>query len=145
MTKRGHVHSVMLMLLLLLLPGLIDAQCYLMNANSDCEVCWRTVYNDDADKTGVTTMAECPASIVETWDTPLPPKMEALQKYGVVYSLHVDLSKFDVVKQGSRHVPHANIHSCIAAKGACTPFVSNSPGLATHTEALTADLDANGL
>ena len=89
MTKRGHVHSVMLMLLLLLLPGLIDAQCYLMNANSDCEVCWRTVYNDDADKTGVTTMAECPASIVETWDTPLPPKMEALQKYGVVYSLHL--------------------------------------------------------
>jgi len=27
------------------------------------------------------------------------------------------------------------VHSCIASHGACTPFVSDTPGLATHTSA----------
>lgn len=32
-------------------------------------------------------------------------------------------------------LPHANIHSCERKVGFCTPFVKNTPGLATHTVA----------
>jgi len=32
-------------------------------------------------------------------------------------------------------IPHVNIHSCVSSIGACTPFISNTPGLATHTSA----------
>ena len=120
------------------------AQCYLMDANADCAVCWKTVYGDEADKTGVTTMSPCPAEIMVTWDTPLPKEMFAMEEYVVDYSISVDPEAFDVVKTGSNHVPHANIHSCVASKGACTPFVSNSPGLATHTEALVGTMDEQG-
>ena len=37
----------------------------------------------------------------------------------------------------SASIPHANIHSCVRTVGFCTPFVSNTPGLATHSTALT--------
>lgn len=120
------------------------AQCYLMDADAKCAVCWKTVYSDADDKVGVTKMSVCPDTIVETWTEPLPEKMTALQEYMVTYSIRVDPEKFEVAKQGDHHVPHANIHSCIASGGACTPFVSNSPGLSTHTEALIGSLDADG-
>ena len=47
--------------------------------------------------------------------------------------------------QGFHDIPHANIHSCIASRGACTPFVANTPGLATHTAAQTANFSQTGL
>jgi hypothetical protein len=50
-----------------------------------------------------------------------------------------------VFGQGFHDVPHANIHSCIASRGACTPFVANTPGLATHTAAQTANFSQTGL
>eukprot|EP00277_Geminigera_cryophila_P004399 CAMPEP_0179427360 /NCGR_PEP_ID=MMETSP0799-20121207/13335_1 /TAXON_ID=46947 /ORGANISM="Geminigera cryophila, Strain CCMP2564" /LENGTH=561 /DNA_ID=CAMNT_0021202383 /DNA_START=95 /DNA_END=1780 /DNA_ORIENTATION=+ len=134
---------LVVVLVVVSVPG-AHAQCYLLNANSKCEVCWKTVYGDFTDKIGVTTMDECPSTIVETWDKPLPQEMVALQEYMVDYSLSLDLTKIEIVKQGDNHVPHANIHSCIAAKGACTPFVSDSPGLATHTEALVGSIDKTG-
>ena len=56
-----------------------------------------------------------------------------------------DTTKYAIVKQDTKgHVNHANIHSCIASRGVCSPFVSNTPGLATHTKAMDSDLDANG-
>ena len=40
---------------------------------------------------------------------------------------------------------HVNIHSCEAQVGFCSPFVSNTPGLATHTKRLNVTLDADGV
>ena len=34
---------------------------------------------------------------------------------------------------GRREIPHFNLHSCFADIGLCTPFISNTPELSTHT------------
>lgn len=47
--------------------------------------------------------------------------------------------------QGLHDIAHANIHSCIASRGACTPFVANTTGLSTHTAALKGNFNENGL
>ena len=120
------------------------AACYLMDANADCAVCWRTTYRDAADKTGVTRMGECPAGLELVWTKPLPARMNAMVQYVAGYSLALNTTKFGHLPQGDNDIPHANIHSCIASRGACTPFVSNSPGLATHTEAKIADFEYSG-
>ena len=126
--------NLFLALILFSVPA-AHSQCYLMDADAKCAVCWKTIYGDADDKVGVTMMSECPDAIVETWDAPLPEKMLALQEYEVTYTIRVDPSTFEVDKQGDNHVPHANIHSCVASRGACTPFVANTPGLATRTSA----------
>ena len=132
--------------LALLLVGLVqvDAKCYLLDANADCAVCWKTTYHGIDDKVGTTKMFECPAGINEKWTMPLPEKMNAMEKYTAGYSLQLARDKFGHMPQGDHDIPHANIHSCVASRGACTPFVSNSPGLATHTEAIVADFDQDG-
>lgn len=33
-------------------------------------------------------------------------------------------------------IPHSNLHSCLTHVGFCTPFVSNTPALSTHSTAL---------
>ena len=38
-------------------------------------------------------------------------------------------------------MPHVNFHSCVRAVGFCTPFVSNQPGLSTHTAAQTGEFE----
>jgi hypothetical protein len=107
--------ALLLASLLSSLPA-AHAQCYLLNANSNCSVCWKTVYGDLADKTGVTTSAECPDAIAVKWTEAPPKEMLALETYPLKYSLSVNPQKFEVVKQGANQVPHANIHSCIASK-----------------------------
>jgi len=42
------------------------------------------------------------------------------------------------------HLPHVNVHSCLQTSGACTPFIANTPGLATHTPAQKSSFDGNG-
>jgi hypothetical protein len=42
-------------------------------------------------------------------------------------------------------LPHCNVHSCLRHVGFCTPFVKNSPGLATHSPQLDhVVLDGSG-
>ena len=60
-----------------------EATCYLMDANSECAVCWKTTYADMEDKAGVTTMAACPDGIDEAWIKPLPDNMFAMTEYTV--------------------------------------------------------------
>jgi len=138
--------SNFLLLLAAVLPG-VRAQCYLMDANALCSVCWKTVYTAPDDKTGVTTMAECPMTITVTWETPPPEDMFAGTSYPVQYSLKIDRAEHDVTLAAKKTttISHANIHSCIASRGACTPFVANSPGLATHTAENTGNFDEKGL
>ena len=42
---------LLVVLVMASVPG-AHAQCYLLNANSKCEVCWKTVYGDSTDKIG---------------------------------------------------------------------------------------------
>ena len=131
-----------LVLLLLACKG-VNGQCYLMDADSDCTVCWRTTYSAPADGVGVTQMFPCPAALKSAWVVSPPERMVHMQEYRVSYSLTVDPNEYTVVHQGS-HVPHSNIHSCITETGACTPFVANTPGLSTHTQAQKGSLDSAG-
>jgi len=45
-----------------------------------------------------------------------------------------------IVKDSGFMLPHVNIHSCLSKIGACTPFIKNTPGLSTHTEAVKRDI-----
>jgi hypothetical protein len=99
-------------------------------------VCWKT-----ANK--VTTQITCPGSTtIEFLSVPAQP-FYSDKTYNVKYKFTVDKCKLTngtVSAKGGFEVPHANIHSCIAHLGACTPFVGNTPGLATHTPAIKGNL-----
>lgn len=110
--------------------------CYLEDANAECAICWKTVYASVNDTAGVTKMTKCVDANVKTaWIKKPPAEMVELQDYDVVWDVSVPGLVVD-----KNLVPHANIHSCIAKRGACTPFVANSPGLATHTAAIKKEL-----
>ena len=102
----------------------VEGVCYLEDANADCEVCWKTEYASTGDKLGVTTVAECPTGIVQRWEQGLPERMVEMFEYKVQFSIQIDKKLFPVLENDDGlHVPHANIHSCITSRGACTPFV----------------------
>jgi len=139
------------LLLIALSAAGVDAQCYLEDSNADCSVCWFTTYGSADDKTGTTKMSACPSDISVSWETPLPAEMTEYQTYEAKYKIHVaDMNKYQIVPKLHKDsgklndVPHANIHSCIASRGACTPFVANTPGLATHTPAVVGNVAADG-
>ena len=115
-------------------------QCYLEDAASTCAVCWIT-----SGKDGAVQFGGCPPEISIQWDRAPPKRMHVGEDYEVEYTLKIgaDLRKA-IVKQDNVHLPHANIHSCFPTAGTCTPFIQNTPGLATHTAELEADLDADG-
>jgi hypothetical protein len=151
MMRSGVRAEAALVGLLFLAAHLTGVQgiCYLEDANAKCTVCWKTVYSSADDKSGFTTMSECPTGLSVEYLQPPPLEMFEGQVYKAEYAVNIDLNKYPVVakstkKDGLKEVPHANVHSCIASRGACTPFVSNSPGLATHTPALVEDVDDNG-
>jgi len=135
-------HTALLALALLMTCPGVAGQCYLEDSASECAVCWQTTFSAPGDSVGVTNMFPCPDEVAETW-LELPPHMTNMQAYPVTFSLKIDTLKVAVVKHG-HHVPHANIHSCVAEKGACTPFVANTPGLSTHTPAQKGLMDASG-
>jgi hypothetical protein len=118
------------MFLVVFLLPLVSAVCYIEDANADCAVCWTTIYSSANDTSGVTKMAKCPDEITVKWTTPLPTDLVELTDYPVAWEVNAPGVVID-----NNHVPHANIHSCIRSVGACTPFVSNTPGLSTHTAA----------
>jgi hypothetical protein len=118
-----QVVALCLCLHLQFLPG-ADAVCYLEDAGADCAVCWKTTYAHANDTVGVTAASQCPDGIVAEWDLPLPENMVERLVYPVVFSIQVDNALLPVRRKGDDvHVPHANVHSCIASRGACTPFV----------------------
>lgn len=111
------------------------AVCYLEDSAATCAVCWKTT------SAGLTTMAECPADAIQIQlETYLPNDLVADTEYKVGYTFRINTSVFPVLtkfkKGNSWMVPHSNVHSCIRSRGACTPFVSNTPGLSTHTPEL---------
>lgn len=113
---------------------LAQSVCYLESANAECPVCWATRYADNNDTVGVTKMAPCPSTLDVVWVQKPPTTFIENTNYKVSWS--IDTSAFTVSIKDD-HIPHANIHSCLRDVGACTPFVANTPGLATHTSAIT--------
>ena len=88
----------------------------------DVTLCWVTPVNQtDAQR------EDCAGANV-AFETTLPSDMEEGQTYSASYSMTVPSARCP-----SDSVPHANVHSCRRTVGFCTPFVSNTPGLATHT------------
>jgi len=103
-------------------------------------LCWQT----DLNTTQRIQMPKCPSGMTMTFTLPLPESMRAMSAYTTAYTMTVDPSMGVItkktVKEKSVDVPHANIHSCLQKVGFCSPFVANTPGLATHTPALVGDL-----
>eukprot|EP00466_Bigelowiella_natans_P006284 jgi/Bigna1/79064/fgenesh1_pg.59_\ len=118
------------------------SQCYLEDANADCAMCWIT------DPQGVqVSLVQCPTNEIDAfWMPNFPETLYAGETFSVDYALQVGSgvevipainSEDDEYGLGGNlafEIPHANIHSCISSRGACTPFVTNTPGLSTHTE-----------
>ena len=137
-----------------------SAQCYLEDTSLACSVCWKTIYADAGDSVGVTKMSECSDDVAALYDKPPPTEMFEGEGYDVTFSLRLNTSVWEpcapgatcsgdkkfFVKTGEKeeHVPHANVHSCIASRGACTPFVANTPGLSTHTPASSGQVESDG-
>jgi len=119
-------------------------QCYLEDSTSTCVVCWKTTSRK------ITTMSECPKGAISLeWTKPLPQKLLADTDNPTSYKFKVDLSMFNVTAVSAKgklwDIPHSNLHSCPSDKGACTPFVGNTPGLSTHTPSSLGNLSVDGV
>ena len=115
-------------------------QCYLEDAASTCAACWIT-----SGKDGGVLFGGCPPEISIQWDREPPKQMFANVDYEVAYTVRIGAGiRRAIVKQDNVDLPHANIHSCFPTAGACTPFIQNTPGLATHTNEQEANLRADG-
>jgi hypothetical protein len=84
---------------------------------------------------GITTrLSACPQSVQLEFLTRPPNPMYAMQDYPTDYLFAMNVSLLNHVADNTTltdwwDVPHANIHSCFATVGFCTPFVANTPGL----------------
>ena len=67
----------------------------------------------------------------------LPSTLTADTEYPIKYTMKVPSGRMPLAA-----IPHANVHSCVRSVGFCTPFVSNTPGLSTHSAALKGTISA---
>lgn len=86
-------------------------------------------------------MFACPETINSAWVTSLPQDMFQGVSYTAEWNISTIGFAYEVTSDGA--VIHANIHSCLRNVGGCTPFVSNTPGLSTHTAALTGEMSGD--
>jgi len=98
----------------------------------DITLCWVTPVNGSATRTS------CNGADVIYTRAPAD-DMVGGEEYSVQWSMTVP-----VALNPTSAVPHANIHSCYRSVGFCSPFVGNTPGLATHSSALTGALTVSG-
>uniref|UniRef100_A0A7S3YFC9 Transmembrane protein n=1 Tax=Lotharella globosa TaxID=91324 RepID=A0A7S3YFC9_9EUKA len=118
-----------------------EGQCYLDDTESECALCWITLPGQ------VPILRRCPEGLIlAQWITPPPRKLVENQQYQIEYSLAVssEVSSYIIPASGGRgslrEVWHANLHSCVRSRGACTPFVSDNPGLSTHSRSTASNL-----
>ena len=67
----------------------------------------------------------------------LPATLTADTEYKIQYTMKIPSNRMPLP-----NIPHANVHSCVRSVGFCTPFVSNTPGLSTHSAALKATMSS---
>eukprot|EP00820_Chromera_velia_P027914 Cvel_11325.t1-p1 / transcript=Cvel_11325.t1 / gene=Cvel_11325 / organism=Chromera_velia_CCMP2878 / gene_product=Signal peptide, CUB and EGF-like domain-containing, putative / transcript_product=Signal peptide, CUB and EGF-like domain-containing, putative / location=Cvel_scaffold709:203-3164(-) / protein_length=415 / sequence_SO=supercontig / SO=protein_coding / is_pseudo=false len=109
------------------------AVCYL--AGLDCAACWKT----DSTTSDV-FLSECPSAIELEWVDPPASVITSSDTDPVAYRFTIDTGSYPTHQINGHDIEHANIHSCLTSAGSCTPFVADSPGLATHTLTLTGAL-----
>jgi hypothetical protein len=78
-------------------------------------------------------MARCNESVSLEFLTRPPNPMYSMQDYPTDYRFTINSTRLGHVAHpvGSTdwHIPHANIHSCVATVGFCTPLIGDTPGL----------------
>jgi len=101
----------------------------------DITLCWVTNVSEE----GSTAVREdCGGAYVEfTFSWPDPVYEE--DPHQVTYFMYVPASRQPVTE-----IPHTNIHSCLRKVGFCTPFVANTPTLATHSPEVTGNFTEDG-
>ena len=117
---------------------------YLMGGSEP--ICWRTEMNN-GNKIGESKAMTCPEGTSITITTPKPEDVTESEELRVEYKLEVIPANLPPLKHSSivildnkHQIPHANIHSCLTSiAGDCTPFVSNTPELSTHSSALKSN------
>ena len=98
----------------------------------DVSMCWENKVE----------LAACPTGLDVTFDTEPPETMHERREYDTTYTL--DASHLSSTFSGNVVVDHINIHSCLSNVGFCTPFIANTPGLATHTAAESGTANSDG-
>lgn len=84
--------------------------------------------------------------ITVEWVQALPENMVADVEYPVEYKLSINTTIYPLERVSARKgkkahdLPHTNLHSCYQTGMACTPFVTHTPGLSTHTPAIYGNL-----
>jgi len=104
----------------------------LYDLGEDVTLCWATPIN------GSSAREDCSGAEV-VYEDPPPSGMVQGDAYEVSYQMLVPIPR-----SPTPTIPHANIHSCERNVGFCTPFVANTPGLSTHSTALTGTLTTVG-
>ena len=94
----------------------------------DITLCWAT-------SSGTSAREDCAGAYME-FTYQWPAKMTSDREYPITFRMHVPPSRGVV----DAAVPHANLHSCLRNNIFCTPFVANTPTLATHAPALSGTL-----
>ncbi len=104
-------------------------------------ICWKT----DLITKQVVQMPACPSDLKIEFTNPLPSEMRVGTTYYTNYRFYVDENSItpQIIKNVQYEIPHANVHSCFSRVGFCTPFVTNTPSLATHTEAILSNMTSS--
>jgi hypothetical protein len=96
-------------------------------------ICWRVV-------NGVMSRAAaCPPELILNFSDPPPNPLFSMRDYTASFRATVNgtalgLTSLYSAATGLRHeIYHANVHSCVATVGFCSPFIGNTPGLSTHS------------
>eukprot|EP00966_Prymnesium_polylepis_P316669 7316848-Prymnesium_polylepis.1 len=89
----------------------------------DVTLCWLT----NTSASGSTVREACDGARV-VFDTPLTGTLFARTHYDVNFTMRIPPARQPLVA-----IPHANTHSCLRRVGFCTPFVADTPTLATHS------------
>ena len=114
------------------------AGSYLTGGSSPA--CWKT-------SPGERSPTEVPCDIVDFSFVSAPPATwEERETQVVEYRFTISnehVVPMTVNRGGKYHIVHTNLHSCFSSAGVCTPFVSNTPGLSTHTPETYLNLTAS--
>jgi hypothetical protein len=112
-------------------------------------LCIPNIHSQVTNSNGEQTVLACPSAVQLAFSRPPPEAIGAFEPVTVAYGVRINEAELPskLIPGGTgtaSDVVHANIHSCFNSAGACTPFIADTPGLATHTNADKADLDPTG-
>lgn len=106
----------------------------LYDLGQDITLCWGTSNISGSEP----IREDCRGAYME-FTHGLPDLLYSNIEYNVSFEMHVPIALNPL-----HAVAHANIHSCLRNNIFCTPFVANTPNLATHSPALTGFFDDAG-